>query len=81
VVGEFKEVGSGLNGYHHNALLKILGNSSFSVIVVEQKERLARFGADYDVEASLKASNRELRIINEQELNIDLVQDMEAARR
>ncbi len=80
MVGEFKEVGSGLNGYNHNALLKILGNPSFSVIVVEHRDRLARFGADY-VEASLKASNRELRIINEQELNIDLVQDMEAARR
>jgi len=51
-----------MNG-HRNALLKILGNPSFSVIVVEHRDRLARFGADY-VEPSLKASNRELRIIN-----------------
>ena len=62
MVGEFKEVDSGMNG-HRNALLKIVGNPSFSVIVVEHRDRLARFGADY-VEASLKASNRELRIIN-----------------
>jgi len=52
VVGEFKEVGSGVNGHHHNALLTILGNPSISVVMVEQRERLARFGADYDVEAS-----------------------------
>jgi putative resolvase len=31
--------------------------------------------ADY-IEAALRASNRELRVINEQELNTDLVQDM-----
>ena len=45
------------------------------MIVVEHRDRLARFGADY-IEASLKANNRELKVINEQELNIDLVQDM-----
>jgi len=74
VVGEFMEVGSGLNGHYRKAVLKILGNPSFSEIVVERIDRLARFGADH-VEAP-KASNRELRKIKEQELNIDLVQDM-----
>lgn len=74
VVGEFKEVGSGLDG-RRKALLKILENPSFSIIVVEHRDRLARFGADY-IEATLKADNRELKVINEEELNIDLVQDM-----
>ncbi|MDG7010627.1 MAG: recombinase family protein [Nitrososphaerota archaeon] len=40
VVGEFKETGSGLNG-HRKALLKILGIPSFSIIVVEHRDRLA----------------------------------------
>ena len=74
VVEEFKEVGSGLNG-RRKGLLRILENPSHSITIVEHRDRLARFGADY-IEASLNASNRELRVINEQELDTDLVQDM-----
>ncbi len=65
---------SGLNR-HRRALLQILEDPSFSIIVVKHRGRLARFGADY-IDASPKANNRGLKVINEQELNIDLVQDM-----
>ena len=42
---------------------------------MEHRDRLMRFGSEY-VEASLKASNRQLLIANEEELKDDLVQDM-----
>jgi Predicted site-specific integrase-resolvase len=68
------EVGSGLNG-KRKKLLKILANPSISIIVVEHRDRIARFGSEYLI-STLSASNREVRIINETECNDDLVQDM-----
>jgi Predicted site-specific integrase-resolvase len=74
VVQEVTEVGSGLNG-KRKKLLKILANPSISIIVVEHRDRIARFGSEYLI-STLSASNREVRIINETECNDDLVQDM-----
>lgn len=68
------EIGSGLNG-HRPKLLKLLSEPKVKTIVVEHRDRLMRFGSEY-VEASLKASNRQLLIANEEELKDDLVQDM-----
>ena len=67
-------LGSGLNG-NREKLLKILANPSASIIIVEHRDRLARFGSDYIISA-LSSANREVQIINESECNDDLVQDM-----
>ena len=68
------EIGSGLNG-HRKKLLDILSDKTITTIVVEHKDRLMRFGFEY-VEASLKARNVKVLIVDETELNDDLVQDM-----
>lgn len=56
-------------------LIGLLENPSVSIIVVEHRDRLARFGSDYII-ASLKAANRVLEVVNETECKDDLVQDM-----
>lgn len=74
VTKEICEIGSGLNG-HRKKLLQILGDSSTSIIVVEHRDRLARFGSEYII-STLKASNRDVLIMNDAECKDDLVQDM-----
>ena len=56
-------------------MLKLLTDPSVSIIVVEHRDRLARFGAEF-VSAALAASNRQLQVMNQTECNDDLVQDM-----
>ena len=68
------EIGSGLNG-HRPKLMKLLTNSNIKVILVEHRDRLMRFGAEY-VESALAAQGRKLIIADESELKDDLVQDM-----
>ena len=68
------EVGSGLNG-RRPKLMKLLSDPSVSAIVVEHRDRLMRFGAEY-VEASLAAQGRKLVVIDQSEVKDDLVQDM-----
>ncbi len=74
VVQEISEIGSGLNGYR-KSLLRILENPSLSIIVVEHRDRLARFGSEYIISA-LSASKRKVFIMNDTECKDDLVQDM-----
>lgn len=69
-----KETGSGLNG-HRKKLLSLLREPSIEAIVVEHRDRLARFGADY-IEAALQANGRRVIVVDEAEMNDDLVQDM-----
>lgn len=68
------EIGSGLNGRRHK-LLELLKDSTVSGIVVEHRDRLARFGSDY-IESALSASGRKLYVVDESEMKDDLVQDM-----
>lgn len=68
------EVGSGLNG-PRSKLLALLRDPDVSTIVVEHRDRLARFGADY-IEAAMRTSGRRLLIVEPGEANDDLVQDM-----
>lgn len=74
IVKSVSEIGSGLNG-KRKKLLKLLGDTSIDGILVEHKDRLARFGVDY-FEALLAASGRKLLVANESEMKDDLVQDM-----
>jgi predicted site-specific integrase-resolvase len=68
------EVGSGLNG-RRAKLLRLLRDPAVGTIVVEHRERLARFGAEY-LEAALCASGRRLVFVETGELKDDLVEDM-----
>jgi len=68
------EIGSGLNG-HRSKLMKLLADSSVSTILVEHRDRLMRFGAEY-VESCLTANGRKLIVADPKELTDDLVQDM-----
>src|SRR6201987_5861889 len=53
IVQAVSEVGSGLNG-RRPKLIKLLANPKIQTIVVEHRDRLMRFGAEY-VEAALSA--------------------------
>ena len=68
------EIASGLNG-RRPRLLKLLADPSFKFIIVEHRERLARFGCEY-IEMSLASAGRELIVVDDRELDDDLVPDL-----
>jgi putative resolvase len=67
------EVGSGLDG-HRARLLGLLGDASVGTIVVEHRDRLARFGVEH-VEAALVAQGRRLVVVDDTEVDDDLVRE------
>lgn len=69
-----REVGSGLNG-RRSKLVRLLKDPEVQTIVVEHRDRLARFGVEY-LEAALAATRRKLVVVEEGEAEDDLVQDM-----
>lgn len=68
------EVGSALNG-HRRKFLALLEDPSVTRIVVEHRDRFARFAVEY-VEAALSAQGRELIVVDPTEIDDDLVRDM-----
>ncbi|WP_046471924.1 IS607 family transposase [Allosalinactinospora lopnorensis] len=68
------EIASGLNGCRRK-LQRLLSAPEASVIVVEHRDRLARFGVEH-LEAALDASGRRLVVLDEAETTDDLVRDM-----
>jgi predicted site-specific integrase-resolvase len=64
-----KEVGSGLND-NRQQLAKILVDPNYNVLIVEHKDRLARFGTNY-LEILLKELDKKLEVVNESEDNQD----------
>ena len=69
-----KEVGSGLND-ERKKLESLLLNSDIDVIVVEHKDRLARFGLNY-IQKLLQLNNRSIEVVNNVEgEKEDLMQD------
>lgn len=75
VIGEVvTEVGSGLNGKRPK-LRRILSDPSASVVVVEYRDRLARFGVEH-LEAALSAQGRRIVVADQGETVDDLVRDM-----
>ena len=73
-----KEVGSGLNDTRPKLLALLDDRDSFDVLVVEHRDRLARFGVRY-IEAHLRATRRELLVINEaRDERADLMEDFVA---
>jgi putative resolvase len=69
-----REVGSGLDG-RRRKLHRLLADSSAAVIVVEHRDRLARFGVEH-LEAALSASGRRLLVLEASETTDDLVRDI-----
>jgi putative resolvase len=74
VTSTVAEVGSGLNG-SRSRLKRLLADPSVGTVVVEHRERLARFGVGY-VEAALAAQGRRLVVVEEREVDDDLVRDI-----
>lgn len=68
------EIGSGLDG-RRSKLRKLLSDPTVSTIVVEQRDRLARFGVEY-LEAALSAHGRAVVVLDETELADDLARDL-----
>ncbi|MGW7667702.1 IS607 family transposase [Streptomyces sp. NPDC054775] len=68
------EVGSGLNG-RRRKLHRVLSDPSAAVIVVEHRDRQARFGVEH-LEAVLSASGRRLVVLDSDEMTDDLVGDI-----
>ena len=68
------DIGSGVNGKRKN-LLRILRDPQVVRIVMEHRDRLARFGFDL-LEAALAVSGRHVVVIEDEEATDDLVQDV-----
>ncbi|MDT3724333.1 IS607 family transposase [Streptomyces sp. DSM 41972] len=68
------EVGSGLNG-RRCKLHRVLSDPQAAVIVVEHRDRLARFGVEH-LEAALSASGRRLVVLDPTGTADDLVRDI-----
>lgn len=68
------EIGSALNGKRRK-FLALLRDPAVTTIVVEHRDRFARFGAEY-VEAALSAQGRRLLVMDPAEVDDDLVRDV-----
>lgn len=58
-----EEVGSGLND-NRQKLISVLNDKKFNVLVVEHKDRLTRFGANY-IQVLLTQTGRRLEVVND----------------
>lgn len=67
------EVGSGLNG-RRKKLLNLLSDPAVGTILVEHRDRLARFGVEY-IEAALMSQGRSIIVADETEGMDDIWQD------
>jgi putative resolvase len=68
------EVGSGVGG-RRPKLRRLLADPTVTMIVVEHRDRLARYGVEY-LEAALSAQARRLLVVDPGEASDDLVRDM-----
>ena len=76
ITREIKEIGSGLND-SRTKLVKLLSSlDDWDILIVENKDRLTRFGFNY-IEILLNQMGKEILVINETSDNkTDLVQDL-----
>ena len=68
------EVGSGMNG-RRKKLARILADPTATTIVVEHRDRLARFGVEH-LESALSAQGRRVVVADPSEMDDDLMRDM-----
>lgn len=75
VLKVYKEIASGMND-NRKVFWKMIDDERANIIVVENKDRLTRFGFNY-IEKLLNKSGRDIIIINkEHEDETDLIKDM-----
>jgi predicted site-specific integrase-resolvase len=76
IVYETKEIASGMNDTRPK-LGKLLTYEDWDVLIVENKERLTRFGFNY-IETLLNTKNKEILVVNKTEDNEkkDLIEDL-----
>ena len=63
IIKSFSEIGSGLND-NRPKLIKMLEQNDWNILIIENKDRLTRFGFNY-LKTLLKKQNKEIIIINE----------------
>ena len=68
------EVGSGMNGKRRR-LARLLADATAVTVVVEHRDRLARFGVEH-LEAALAAHGRRVVVVDDGEVDDDVVGDM-----
>lgn len=68
------EVGSGMDG-HRRKLTKVLSDPGATVLVVEHRDRLTRFGFEH-LAASLAACGRRIVVLDEAQTTDDLVREV-----
>jgi predicted site-specific integrase-resolvase len=64
-----------VNRHRRKKLLAVLRDPEVTTIVVEHRNRFARFGAGY-VDAALSGSGRKLLVVDRSEVDDDLVGDV-----
>jgi len=75
IIDNIKEIGSGLND-NRTKLNKILKQNNWDILLVENKDRLTRFGFNY-IETLLNVSNKQVIVVNKvDDDKTDLVQDL-----
>src|SRR6266567_5525306 len=74
VAKEVTEIASGLNDQRPK-LAKLLADSSIGTIIVENRDRLTRFGSHY-IETLLEAQGRHLELIFSTDTGDELVDDL-----
>ena len=76
IVYEAKEIASGMNDSRPK-LGKLLSYENWDVLIVENKDRLTRFGFNY-IETLLNTKNKEILVVNKTEDNEkkDLIEDL-----
>jgi predicted site-specific integrase-resolvase len=73
IAKEVSEIGSGLNG-HRKKVLAILQDASITIILIEHRDRLARFGVPL-LESALASAGRKIVVMNDTEYKDDIMQD------
>jgi putative resolvase len=68
------EVGSGMNGKRRR-LARLLADATAATVVVEHRDRLARFGVEH-LEAALSAQGRRIVVVDGGEVDDDLIRDV-----
>lgn len=75
IVNVIKEIGSGVND-NRRKLLKLLQNDNYSILLIEHKDRLTRFGFNY-IKTLLEIRGIRVEVVNTAESETsDLVQDL-----
>lgn len=75
IINSYKEIASGMND-NRPILNKILNNDDWDVLIVENKDRLTRFGFNY-IENLLTKQNKKIIVINETDDDkTDLMKDL-----